>query len=539
MSKNSAGSSSQHQFARAPMVHAPRSTFDRSSSLKTTLDAGLVVPFFLDEILPGDTMQLRTNFLSRLATPIFPYMDNLYMDVHYFFVPNRLVWNNWERFNGAQDDPGDSTDYLTPQVKMFDGAFPGTGFVSETYGSLTDYFGLPVMAGSGDIDLDQTFAPQSMPYRAYNLIWNEWYRDENLQNSLIVQKDDGPDPMTQYAVRPRGRRKDYFTSALPWPQKGPSAVLPLGTKAPVATDAANDSIVLGVKSTVQLAQRGIITGGTYASLSSSQVEGTNGALYADLTAATAATINQLRQAATLQQLFETDARGGTRYVELLLAHFGVVSPDARLQRPEYLGGGTINVNVNPIAQTSETDGSPQGNLAAFATANGAHGFNHSFVEHGFVLGLVSYRAETTYQGGMHRMWTRRTRYDYYWPTLAHLGEQAVLNSELFFMGTQALNNAVFGYQERFAEYRYKPSTVTGKFRSNDPQSLDAWHLAVDPGVLTAVSFPLPLTTLVVENPPVDRIIAVPSEPQFLLDTYTSIKHTRRMPVYSVPGITRL
>lgn len=540
MSRNSAGSSNQHQFANAPMVRAPRSVFDRSCSLKTTLDAGLLVPFFLDEILPGDTMKLSTNFLARLATPIFPYMDNLYMDVHYFFVPNRLVWENWERFNGAQDDPGDSTDFLTPQVVMNASPDVSKGFVAQGYGSLTDYFSLPVI-NDGGLSMTQADAPQSMPFRAYNLVYNEWYRDENLQVSVPVQKDDGPDLMDQYVVRPRGRRKDYFTSALPWPQKGPSSVLPLGLSAPVAHNAAN-SAELGVYSDVNAQHMAMGSGGSNVTASASGSATAANWLYADLSQATAATINQLRQAATLQQLFETDARGGTRYVELLLAHFGVVSPDARLQRPEYLGGGTLNVNVNPIAQTSESAGSPQGNLAAFGTVNGSQGFNHSFVEHGYVLGIVSFRAETTYQGGMHRMWKRRTRFDYYWPTLAHLGEQAVFNEELFFTGVSALNQTVFGYQERFAEYRYKPSTVTGKFRSNDPASLDAWHLAIDPGPVYSgggMPFPLPLTTLVVEDPPIDRIIAVPSEPQFLLDSFTSVKHVRPMPTYSIPGLDRL
>lgn len=520
---------SQHNFAQVPKAEIPRSSFDRSHGYKTTFDAGYLVPFFVDEALPGDTFNLNMTGFARMATPVFPIMDNVFLETQFFFVPYRLVWDNWERFNGAQDDPGDSTDYVVPTVSTGGGSGQGVG-------SLFDYFGIPT--GVGDLYCN------ALPFRAYNLIWNEWYRDQNLQDSVAVAKGDGPDSWSAYPLLRRGKRHDYFTSCLPWPQKGDSVDLPLGTVAPITG--------LGVRTTTNFAT-GPVTieetgGGTtsypyYVDTNTATgvailgtAAGSSGepAVYADLSEATAATINQLRQAFQVQRLYERDARGGTRYTEIIRAHFGVVSPDQRLQRPEYLGGGRTMVNISPVAQTSQaTDaGEPgPGTLGAFATATlKGHGFTKSFTEHGVVIGLMSVRADLTYQQGLNRMWSRATRFDFYWPALSHIGEQAVLNKEIYAQGTSA-DEEVFGYQERYGEYRYKPSQITGLFRSTAAASLDAWHLAQEFSALPTLS-----DTFIQENPPLDRVIAVSDEPHFLFDSYIQLRCARPMPMFGVPGL---
>jgi len=535
-------SSQQHTFSHVPQAEIPRSSFNRSHGHKTTFSSGYLIPIFADEALPGDTWQLHASVFARLATPIVPIMDNLKMDTFWFAIPNRLLWDNWQKFCGEQENPGDSTDYLVPQVVA--GA---TGFEQL---SMFDYMGIPTL-------IPQLSVNALFP-RAYNLVWNEWFRDQNLQTRAPFSKGDGPDLVADFPLRKRGKRHDYFTSCLPWPQKGPGVEVPMGGFAAVSplTAGSTSPTFSAVGDPTAKPVNIIYQSGVQAAATISRANVPSGAagaveplswaetgLQADLSTATGVTINAMRESFQIQKLLERDARGGTRYTEILRSHFGVVSPDARLQRPEFLAGGSVSITINPVSQTSGTGtytDTPQGNLAGYGVAAGSPGgFSKSFVEHSIIIGLVMVRADLSYQQGLNRMFSRRTRYDYYWPAFSHLGEQAVLNKEIFAQGptvidpstTEPYDEGVFGYQERWAEYRYSPSMITGKFRSNDPQPLDVWHLAQDFETLPALN-----DAFIQENPPIARVIAVQTEPEFLFDSMFMVKCTRPMPTYSVPGM---
>ena len=516
-----------HQFSQTPKVETQRSSFDRTHQHKTTFDAGNLIPFYVDEVLPGDSFNVNTTLFGRLATPLHPIMDNMFLDTHYFYVPNRLLWDNFKKFMGEQDNPTDSVDFLVPQLVDNN----NTGFAE---GGIEDYMGLPIASQATGLSVSALW------HRAYNLIWNEWFRDQNLQDSVTVNKGDGPDNLSDnhYSLLRRGKRHDYFTSALPWPQKGPGVELPLGSTAPITATGEFKFIdsyqnIAGIRNSGASRYSLSLGDNTLTDVNLSYESG----LQADLTGATASTINSLRQAFQLQRLAEKDARGGTRYTEIVRSHFNVTSPDARLQRPEFLGGSTSRVQVQPVPATASNpinysnNQGQVGSLGALGTvASNKDGFTKSFTEHGIIIGLVSARADLTYQSGVNRMFSRRTKYDFYWPTLAHLGEQEVKNKEIYAQGTSA-DEGIFGYQERWSEYRYGISKITSKFRSDAAGSLDTWHLSQD-----FANLPLLNETFIEDNPPITRAIAVQTEPHFILDAYINCKTARAMPTYSVPGL---
>ncbi len=514
--------SKKTNFSKVAVADIQRSRFDRGFTHKTTFDANKLIPVFVDEVLPGDTFNLSTSQFCRLATPIKPSMDNLHMDVHFFFVPNRLVWDNWEKFMGAQENPDDSTDYLIPQCVPTFG-----GYTSYENNPIFDYFGIPYVDANAS---DHTgFAVSSLPLRGYNLIWNEWFRDQNLQESVTVNKGDS-DSVANYALLPRGKRHDYFTSALPWPQKGEPVGLTLAGNAVVDSfrDDTNSTSYDVTGANIQAQTIGMLL--TDSGATAGDVDGN---LMASLDSVTSVTINALRQAFQLQRFLERDARSGTRYIEVIKAHFGVTNPDYRLQRPEYLGGTHNGVQMTTIAQTSgDVSGAttPQGNLAAMGTVSDhGHCFNKSFTEHGYIIGVASVYSDLTYQQGLNRMWQRETRVDFYWPSFSHLGEQEIFNSEIYAQGN-ADDKKVFGYQERYAEYRYHPNRISGKFRSQCPTSLDVWHYAEDFDSLPVLS-----PEFIQNNAPVKRNSAVPSEPDFIADFQFNLSCTRPMPMFGTPG----
>ena len=542
---------SEYNFAQNPQVGVSRSRFQRNNDNKTTFNTGDLIPIYLDEVLPGDTHEIDMACVMRMATPIFPVMDNAFCDFYFFFVPNRLLWVHWKEFMGENKETAwtPKTEYSIPQVTA-----PAEGWEE---GTLADYLGLPTKV--------KGISVSALPGRAYGLIYNEWFRNQNVTQPTLVEvtdatttgKNDGSktNDSAITLAKPLKAAKvfDYYTGALPEPQKGEPISIPLtgsaplgmynGTTGKVTTNStlmkaiASDAGLLDTGSVFNAtdwdvgsgptANKGLAVGrnvlGTYAGV----------ALGADLSKVNATTINQLRQAFQIQKLLEKDARGGTRYREVLREHFGVISPDSRIQIPEYLGGYRLPINVSQVIQTSSTDNtSPLGNTAALSvTTMNKPMFTKSFTEHGFIMGLAVVRTDQTYQQGIERMWSRTGRYDYYWPVLANIGEQAILNKEIYAQGN-ATDNEAFGYQEAWADYRYKPSKVTGLFRSNAKQSLDAWHYAQDYDALPTLS----TDWMEQGEAEMKRTLAVQSQPDFIADFYFMNKTTRCMPVYSIPGL---
>lgn len=547
----------ESHFALNPTrLDMSRSKFDRSFSLKTSFNVGDIVPFYVDEVLPGDTFDVKTSKVVRMQTLITPIMDNIYLDTYYFFVPNRLVWEHWKQFNGENTESAwlPSTEYSIPQLTA-----PSGGW---SVGTIADYMGIPT--GVANLSVS------ALPFRAYALICNEWFRDENLCDPLVVPTGDatvaGSNTVASVEDYAKGatpykaaKYHDYFTSCLPAPQKGPDVGIGLTGNVPVVGNglalgltnrsefgglytSSNGSMNVGLdlfgKKTAPSGGSGNGFNGVVGVPTSEQLSGNleNSGLVADLGALNSVTINQLRLAFQIQKLYEKDARGGTRYTEILKTHFGVTSPDSRLQRPEYLGGNRVPININQVVQNSATvkGETPLGNVAGYSVTSDTHSdFRQSFTEHGFVIGVMVARYDHTYQQGIERFWSRKTRFDYYWPVLANIGEQAVLNKEIYAQGTLE-DDEVFGYQEAWGDYRYKPNHVTGEMRSQYAQSLDVWHLGDDYSKLPSLS----AEWIVEDKTNVDRVLAVTSTNanQLFADLYVKNQTTRPMPMYSIPGL---
>lgn len=551
----------ESHFALNPTrIDLSRSTFDRSSSVKTSFNAGDIVPFFLEEVLPGDTFNVKSSKVVRMQTLLTPMMDNVYLDTYYFFVPNRLVWQHWKEFNGENTESAwiPETTYEVPQIT----SPAGTGWA---VGTIADYFGIPT--GIPNLSVS------ALPFRAYALVMNEWFRDQNLQDPLVVPLDDatvaGVNTGTFVSDVAKGGKPyiaskyhDYFTSCLPAPQKGPDVLIPSATAGeyPVVPrpNVVPSNLLDGTTYTAKIYKAGSDANATRAGIgfyvsddlqTGTQTNGliSTGSrnteatpvinnLWAVASGGLGATINQLRLAFQVQKLYERDARGGSRYIEILKSHFGVTSPDARLQRPEYLGGNRVPININQVIQQSATQSgtTPQGTVVGMSQTTDSHSdFIKSFTEHGFILGVMVARYDHTYQQGLERFWSRKDRFDYYWPVFANIGEQAVKNKEIYAQGN-AEDDEVFGYNEAWADYRYKPNRVTGEMRSAYAQSLDVWHLADDYSSRPSLSD----SWIREDKANIDRVLAVQSSVsnQFFADIFVQNRATRPMPVYSVPGL---
>lgn len=534
-----------HNFQQNESVNIGRSIFNRSSTHKTTFDGGYLVPVYVDEVLPGDTMNLKHHNFTRFTTPIVPIMDNIHIETFFFFVPNRIIWSNWQKFLGAVDDPSDTTLHVAPYVI----APQAPGW---PVGSIFDYMGLPTgIAG---------VQASALPLRAYNLIYNEWFRDQNLISPVTVDTGDGNQPVNDFTLLKRSKRKDYFTRALPWPQKGPDVYLPLGTSAPIYGNGKGLTLFDGTLPAAMVTDADgysvkVSTGSYNRNTGSAAVWTTYNApntvlgvpkktdvyngnqmpsnIYADLSEATAAKINDIRLAFQVQKYYEKCARGGTRHTEWLYSHFGVINPDFRLQRPEFLGGDHFMMNINQVMQTSPgtAESTPLGFLGAYGSAsNSKGGFNKSFTEHGIIIGLMCVTADLTYQQGLDKMWSRDDKFDFYLPEFSHIGEQPIRNKEIF-CANDSNDDLVFGYTEAWDDYRYKRSLITGKFRSTVNGTLDTWHLAQNFRSLPALTY-----EFMEEDPPFARVLAIQDEPQFMTDNFFEVYHSRPIPVYSTPGL---
>lgn len=549
---------SNHVFNLAPTVNCPRSTFKRPFQLKTTIDVDYLYPIYCDEVLPGDTVKFKFSLFGRLSTPLVPIMDRLFLDTFFFAVPIRLVDKNWEKLQGARPF-GDLDDVVVaPMLKTASSKDADADNWVDTM-SLSDFIGIPPNVPNLE------FSPYW--HRAYNLIWNDWFRPEYICDAVPVAglHEDGTlttEKISDYKLLKRGKRLDYFTGALPFPQVGNAVSIPLVGDVAVVGNGNNLGLVnnagtafgLGMQANdsricVGTSDLDVSSGSWSVAVSARPVsplgvstDPSKSGLVGQLSSVNAVTINQLRNAFATQQYLEALARGGSRYIEIIRGIFNVISPDARMQRPEYLGGSSDIVDVTTVTQTSSTDStSPQGNLAAFCTVSSEGFFSKSFTEHCVIIGLANVRADLAYQQGLPRMFSRKTRFDWYLPQFANVGEQAILNKEIFAQGDKVLgdgdlpvDNDVFGYQEAWSEYRYHPHMITGKFRSTDAQSLDYWHLAQK-----FTSLPKLNSEFVLESVPIDRVLAVQDEPAVILAGAFDSEWSRPMPVYSVPGMTRL